>query len=335
MQLSKEWIPIQIKTFTRWIRNQLNEKTNIEINDISKDLRDGVALIELAQKLTNRNLPCNWKKTPKRNIEMVENCNLAIEMFKKDGVHIIGISGKDINDNNEKLILGLIWSLILHYSIKQAVISDDIKSDQMRMGMKDHSEKTTDDLLISWAVDRTSSYPNISDFYPYCLSMCALLDSYFPDKINYYSLDPNDVKGNARLATKVMRELAIPIYVDLEDFGSRNRTDEKAFLIQLSYAKVAIEGLLQGQKGKETRAQVQLRSAEASSAGDSLVDSEVEKIIEETKVRAELVIARFRSRDESSASSAQESAELLGSQPGSSPLVPDGAGCQRPAEHRA
>ena len=48
-------------------------------------------------------------KAPKRNIDQV--------MFTKDGVQIIGISGKDVSENNEKLILSYVWSLILHYSI--------------------------------------------------------------------------------------------------------------------------------------------------------------------------------------------------------------------------
>ena len=136
------------------------------------------------------------------------NCDLSVDMFTKDGVKLIGISGKDINDNNEKLILGYVWSLILHYSISGAVTED-----------KDNNsaKKPAKNALLEWAIGRTSEYPNVSKFTPYSISMCALLDSYVPDKINYYSLNPADVEKNAQLACNVMKELGIPVYVMPED----------------------------------------------------------------------------------------------------------------------
>ena len=78
------------------------------------------------QILTKKEAPVKWAKTPKRNIDQVMNCDLSVSVdkFTKDGVKLIGISCKDINDNNEKLILGYVWSLILHDSISVAVTED-------------------------------------------------------------------------------------------------------------------------------------------------------------------------------------------------------------------
>lgn len=49
------------------------------------------------------------------NIDKVQNCDLAINMLNNDGANVIGISGKNVNDGNIKLILGLVWTLISHY----------------------------------------------------------------------------------------------------------------------------------------------------------------------------------------------------------------------------
>ena len=237
-----EWIPLQVKVFSRWVSSHLVDgHADVQVNDITKDLSNGVALVELAKILIGKDAPRHWIHEPKRTVDMVQNCDLSIEMFEKDGVHLVGISGKDINDNKEKLILGYIWTLILHYSIGKSVHDDD--NVKTNTSVKT-TEKNSENELMKWAIDRTSNYPNIKDFHPYDLSMCALLDSYVPDKINYYHLDPNDSTHNAKLATDVMHEIGVPVYVYPEDCDSQhNVIDEKVLLTQLSTAKVNLEKL--------------------------------------------------------------------------------------------
>lgn len=78
--------------------------------------------------------------------------------------------------------------------------------------------------------------------YPYDLSLCALLDSYFPEKINYYSLNPNETEHNSKLATQVMDELGIPVFVYPEDITNQEcKVDDKTLLTQLSTAKVILD----------------------------------------------------------------------------------------------
>ena len=74
--------------------------------------------------------------------------------------------------------------------------------------------------------------------------MCALLDSYVPDKINYYSLNAGDVQKNAEHACNVMKEIGIPVYVMPEDLiRSGGKVDEKTLLTQLAAAKIVLENL--------------------------------------------------------------------------------------------
>ena len=114
-KVSDEWIPLQITVFTRWVNEQLKEVNDAEIQDITKDFSSGVHLINLARVLTRKEPQIAWKPDPKLQFHEVENCNLAVEMFKNDGVNLLNISGRDVNENNVKLILGMVWMLILHY----------------------------------------------------------------------------------------------------------------------------------------------------------------------------------------------------------------------------
>ena len=224
-EIDSQWVPLQNKVFTRWVNGQLKGTCDHEIESVTKDLTSGVELVQLAEKLTGKQPPRAWAKEPKRNVEMVQNLDLAIDMFSKDGVNLIGTSGKDIHDRNEKLTLGLIWSLILHYQVSKSVRTGTTGKANDKSGVSTKSDK---DALMSWANERVSSYHNLNSFDKYDLSMCALLDSYVPEKVNYYSLDPNDTEHNSQVATNVMNDLGIPVYVYPEDVVNNNdKVDEK------------------------------------------------------------------------------------------------------------
>lgn len=241
-KVDDQWIPLQITVFTRWVNGQLKGVSETEIQDITKDLSNGVSLVQLAQVLTKKDAPRAWNQSPVRNVDMVQNCDLAIEMFKEDGVQIIGISGKDVNDNNQKLILGLIWSLILRYSISKSVqkASDQESAEEQPQ----QSNKSNKEALMAWANERVKGYANVEDFQPYDLAMCALLDSYVPDKINYNELTPGEVEKNSTFATNAMNDLGIPVYIYPEDVVKNgDKVDEKTLLTQLSSAKVVLDAL--------------------------------------------------------------------------------------------
>ena len=253
-KVNEQWIPLQANVFSRWVSSKL-KRTNHPI-DITKDLSDGTALVELAQTLTHHKVEREWAQKPNLNVEKVQNCDLAIDMFSKDGVRLVGISGKDINDNNEKLILGLIWSLILHYSIGESIqrnsFGDEIINSKDNNSItnnyfesedqKVYSHTEQQQVLMDWATKRIEKYPNITDFEPYELAMCALLDSYFPDKIRYDTLKPENHLNNSELATDVMIEYGIPVFIYTDDLKKNNyEVDNKTLLTQLAFVKTAID----------------------------------------------------------------------------------------------
>lgn len=274
-----EWIPLQIKVFTCWVSSHLNKKETIAIvNDITKDLSTGVALVKLAQILTKKEAPRRWSHFPKRSIEMVQNCDLAIEMFTKDGVDLTGISGKDIYDSKEKLILGLIWTLISHYSIRKSINNKDLyraNSTPTKSCGQHQKSKDNKEALLHWAFDRTLNYPNIKKFSPYELAMCALLDSFVPDQINYHNLDPNDSMNNAKLAVNVMHELGIPVYLDPTEYHDIAKVDTKALLTQLAITKVRLEHFSNDQKTNKNSFDYSLSNEEEEEEEELVADGVV------------------------------------------------------------
>ena len=49
--------------------------------------------------------------------QKLENVSIALEFLEREGITLVNIDSTDIVDCKLKLILGLIWTLILHYAI--------------------------------------------------------------------------------------------------------------------------------------------------------------------------------------------------------------------------
>ncbi|CAI4224415.1 unnamed protein product [Auanema sp. JU1783] len=135
-----EWKMIQQNTFTRWVNNHL-KKANSSIATLENDFSDGLKLIELAMVLSQKNLGKFNKKVMFRS-QKLENVSLALNFFQDaEKIKIVNIDSSHIVDKNKKLILGLIWTLILHYSISMGLITEK------REG---HPEETPKQKLLSW-----------------------------------------------------------------------------------------------------------------------------------------------------------------------------------------
>lgn len=49
----------------------------------------------------------------------MENATKALDFIRKRGVQLTNIGAEDIVDNNVKLLLGLLWTIILRFSIAE------------------------------------------------------------------------------------------------------------------------------------------------------------------------------------------------------------------------
>ncbi|KAG4102332.1 calponin homology domain-containing protein [Neocallimastix lanati (nom. inval.)] len=218
--LDKGWERTQIKTFTNWINNKLAMKGYKSITNLDTDLSTGERLIELLEIIGGESLG-RYNKNPKLRLQRIENVNKALEFIKSRGVNLTNIGAEDIVDSNPKLILGLIWTIILRFTI--AEISEE------GLNAKEG--------LLLWCQRQTADYKpdvNVKDFtfsWKDGLALCALIHHNRPDLLDYNSLDKNDAKGNISKAFEVAeKDLNIPKLLDVEDLADVPKPDERSVM---------------------------------------------------------------------------------------------------------
>jgi len=218
--LDKGWERTQIKTFTNWINNKLKMKGYKSITNLDTDLSTGERLLELLEIIGGESMG-RYNKNPKLRLQRIENVNKALEFIKSRGVNLTNIGAEDIVDSNPKLILGLIWTIILRFTI--AEISEE------GLNAKEG--------LLLWCQRQTADYKpevNVKDFtfsWKDGLALCALIHHNRPDLLDYNSLDKSNAKENLTKAFEVAeKELNIPKLLDVEDFVDVPKPDERSVM---------------------------------------------------------------------------------------------------------
>ncbi len=93
----------QKRTITSWINNY---KLEPFVNDIFEDLKDGIILLKLLDKLYNI---VDWRKatlTPDNKWQRIENCNYVVYLCSVAGINLRGIVGRDIEEGTQNLTMG-------------------------------------------------------------------------------------------------------------------------------------------------------------------------------------------------------------------------------------
>ena len=135
------------------------------------------------------------------------------------------IGAEDIVDGNTKIILGLIWTLILRFTIS------DINAEGM----------SAKEGLLLWCQRKTACYDEVdvrdfSSSWNDGLAFCALLDIHRPDLVDFDSLDKNDHRGNMQLAFDIAsNEIGIPDLLDVDDVCDVPRPDEQSLMTYIAY----------------------------------------------------------------------------------------------------
>ncbi|CAO3592885.1 unnamed protein product [Absidia cylindrospora] len=217
--MDKTWEAIQQKTFTKWLNNKLDIKGVEHIQNLADDLASGVTLIQLLETIGDASLG-RYNRNPRMRIQFVENVNMALEFIKQRGVALTNIGAEDIVDKNLKLILGMLWTIILRFTI--ADISQE--------------GKNAKEGLLLWCQRKTAPYREVDvrDFtYSWTdgLAFCALIHRHRPDLLDFDSLDKTDRHGNTKLAFNVAEQhLGIPQLLDVEDVCDISKPDERSVM---------------------------------------------------------------------------------------------------------
>ncbi|KAI5090181.1 dystrophin isoform 1, partial [Silurus meridionalis] len=162
-------------------------------------------------------------------VHSLNNVNRVLQILQKNNVDLVNIGGADIVDGNHKLTLGLIWSIILHWQVK------DVMKDVMANLKQTSSEK----ILLSWVRQSTKSYPqvnivNFSSSWEDGLAFNALIHSHRPELFDWDVVEQMD-KAYDRLdhAFSVSeKHLGIDRLLDPEDVATV--PDKKSIIMYIT-----------------------------------------------------------------------------------------------------
>jgi actinin alpha len=222
---------MQEKSFRTWMNMHL-AKHKMAITDITTDFADGIRLIKLVETISEETLG-KYHKNPVSKIQKVENLNLPIK-YINSFVASVGIrneySAENILDEDKAFILGMIWTLILRFSINE--ISE--------------GEMTAKEGLLLWAKKKVKEGSNgtveITNFHTSWqngMAFNALINAFRPDLLDaacggFSTLNKDKKLENLNQAFDLAdSKLNIPKILDAEDMVSM-RPDEKSVMTYVS-----------------------------------------------------------------------------------------------------
>uniref|UniRef100_A0A8C1FQE8 Filamin B n=1 Tax=Cyprinus carpio carpio TaxID=630221 RepID=A0A8C1FQE8_CYPCA len=167
------WKKIQQNTFTRWCNEHL-KSVNKRVADLQLDLSDGLRLISLLEVLSQKKMYRKYHARPTFRQMKLENVSVALEFLDRENIKLVSIDSKAIVDGNLKLILGLVWTLILHYSISMPVWEDEDDDEAKKQTPKQR--------LLGWIQNKVPDLPitNFSQDWRNGRALGALVDSCAP-----------------------------------------------------------------------------------------------------------------------------------------------------------
>ncbi|KAL7370523.1 hypothetical protein ABVT39_003192 [Epinephelus coioides] len=222
------WKKIQQNTFTRWCNEHL-KVINKRINDLQKDLSDGLKLIGLLEVLSQKKMYRKYHSRPNFRQMKLENVSVALEFLEREHIRLVSIDSKAIVDGNLKLILGLIWTLILHYSISMPMWEDEDDEDAKKLTPKQR--------LLGWIQNKVPQLP-ITNFHRDWRdgkALGALVDNCAPGLCpDWETWDPSQPVENAREAMQQADDwLGVPQVIAPEEIVDPN-VDEHSVMTYLS-----------------------------------------------------------------------------------------------------
>eukprot|EP00062_Callorhinchus_milii_P018284 gi/632971674/ref/XP_007902287.1/ PREDICTED: dystrophin-like [Callorhinchus milii] len=204
---------VQKKTFTKWINSQFTKTRKPVIDDLFTDLCDGRRLLELLEGLVGYDIV---KEKGSTRVHALNNVNRALQILQKNNVDLVNIGGSDIVDGNHKLTLGLIWSIILHWQVK----------DVMKGIMANLQQTNSEKILLSWVRQSISNYTsvnvvNFTSSWSNGLAFNALIHSHRPDLFDWKNVaQQQSVTERLDHAFTVAKEhLGIDKLLDPEDMA--------------------------------------------------------------------------------------------------------------------
>jgi hypothetical protein len=202
----------------------------MECKDLFTDMRDGVLLINMLEIIVGKSLP-RYSKAPKNKFQRLSNLNVALDwIMNKEQIKLVNIGPEDVLEGNPKLMLGLIWTLILHLQLK-------------------YGDGGARSALMEWVNATIKPYeddvPQITNFESnfqngHVLStLCTAIMQATPMKFDPAKLKQSSSLQNVQNAIKCADEdLSIPALLDAGDIV--NTPDEHSMMTYVSFFRDAM-----------------------------------------------------------------------------------------------
>eukprot|EP01119_Soliformovum_irregulare_P017006 TRINITY_DN500_c1_g2_i3.p1 TRINITY_DN500_c1_g2~~TRINITY_DN500_c1_g2_i3.p1 ORF type:complete len:634 (-),score=292.28 TRINITY_DN500_c1_g2_i3:255-2156(-) len=203
-------------TLVRWVNSHLMKK-QLKIEKFPEDLENGVLLVQLYECITGKPAK-KYSQNPKTEFQKLENVQVAMDLFKEDGVKVDTASDVVVKGNT-KLILGLIWSLICRY---QSIASSASTLEFLRDEAKFSGQKV--EVTGKLKTDLQSGF-----------LLAVLINNRYPDAIKLEDLSETDHVANLQMVMDFAeKEMKIPKLVLPEEIASGTLEDQ-ALITYLSY----------------------------------------------------------------------------------------------------
>lgn len=157
-------------------------------------------------------------------IQKMENLNFALAYLQKKNVNVTNIGSSDILDGNNKLVLGLMWTLIKSFTVAEI----DVEGVSGKDG------------LLLWVNRSLADYPtvdvrNFSSSWSNGMAFCALIHRFYPSLIDFEKLNPANALENVKLAfDTALEKFKIPQLLEVADVAGQAKPDEKSITTYVS-----------------------------------------------------------------------------------------------------
>ncbi len=244
--LAEEHAEVQKKTFGKWINSLLQQQQTGDapaapapvVTDLFHDLRDGLLLLAVLERLTGRRLR---RERGSLRVHRLSNVAAALAVLREERVRLVNVNNVDVVDGNAKITLALVWAIILHWQF-----------DKVLAGAAS-SPSALERCLLAWCRQWTRSYRgagvDVRDFsssWADGLALAALVSAHRPDCLDFGAVSAPEVGPARRLEAAMAAteaNLGVPRLLDPEDLAAccsgtggdkpRRRPDKKSVMTYL------------------------------------------------------------------------------------------------------
>eukprot|EP00049_Salpingoeca_infusionum_P008567 m.142134 g.142134 ORF g.142134 m.142134 type:complete len:327 (+) comp14049_c0_seq14:165-1145(+) len=208
------WEDIQHRTFVKWVNSKLAIR-EMSIDNLPLGLKDGIALINLLEILSEKKVGRYFKKAFSR-IHWLNNLDVAFKFMAKEGIQLVNIGCGDLADEQLKAGMGIIWTLLAKYSTTMN------KLDLTRWVRS----------MVGPETEYNMSVTNLQTDLQNGTFACALVDSCHPGTIDMENL-PSAALDRAQLALDKGEELGVAPLLEAKDMINPN-IDEFSVMTYIS-----------------------------------------------------------------------------------------------------